>query len=117
MSQSKLRWAVALMVAAATVPVFAADDEAVDLQEVVVTGSRIRQTDQGALPVSTVSAQQIAQTGAVNAGQIFQTVSAAVQGNNNAVGASAAAATTGGVSSVSLRGLGSQRTLVLLNGK
>src|SRR4051794_29320524 len=117
MKQSELRWAVALMLTATAVPVLAADDEAVDLQEVVVTGSRIRQTDQGALPVSTVSAQQIEQTGAVNAEQIFQSVSVAVQGNSNTVGASAAGATTGGVSSVSLRGLGSQRTLVLLNGK
>ena len=102
---------------AVAVPVFAADDEPAQLQEVVVTGSRIRQTDQGALPVSSISAQQIDQTGAVNPEQIFQSISVAVQGNNNTVAASAAGATTGGVTSVSLRGLGSQRTLVLLNGK
>ena len=53
-SELRLRCAVALVLAAATTPIFAADDdEAVQLQEVVVTGSRIRQTEQGSLPIST----------------------------------------------------------------
>ena len=113
----------ALLIAAASGPALAQQTAqsgpttTPELQEVVVTGSRIRQTDQGALPVSSISAQQIEQTGAVNPEQIFQSISVAVQGNNNTVAASAAGATTGGVTSVSLRGLGSQRTLVLLNGK
>ena len=41
----------------------------------------------------------------------------ALQGNSNSVAATAAGASSGGVSSVSLRGLGSQRTLVLIDGK
>jgi iron complex outermembrane receptor protein len=88
-----------------------------EITEVVVTGSRIRTTDQGALPVQTVTAEQIQQTGATNPEQFLQTLSVAVQGNNNTVAATGAGATTGGVSTVSLRGLGSARTLVLLDGK
>src|SRR5204863_3836369 len=37
--------------------------------------------------------------------------------NSNSVAATASGSTTAGVSSVSLRGLGSQRTLVLIDGK
>lgn len=117
-----LRWAAGLALAAAA-PTFAQTPpapsaaEAQVVQEVVVTGSRIRQTDQGALPVTTITAQQIEQTGAVNAEQLLDTVSVALQGNSNTVGATGSGATSGGVSSVSLRGLGSQRTLVLINGK
>jgi iron complex outermembrane receptor protein len=95
----------------------AAAAEPNEISEVVVTGSRIRATEQGALPVQTVTAAQIQQTGATNPEQFLQTLSVAVQGNNNTVAATASGATTGGVSTVSLRGLGSQRTLVLIDGK
>ena len=94
-----------------------ASAEEKDLSEVVVTGSRIRTTDQGALPVQTVTAAQIQETGATNPEQFLQTLSVAVQGNSNTLSSSAAGATTGGISTVSLRGLGSQRTLVLIDGK
>jgi iron complex outermembrane receptor protein len=87
------------------------------IEEVVVTGTRIRTTDQGALPVQTITQQQIQQSGATTAEQFLQSVSIAVQGNSNTVAGSGSGATTGGVSSVSLRGLGSQRTLVLINGQ
>src|SRR5437879_5885922 len=87
------------------------------VEEIVVTGTRIRTTDQGALPVQTITQEQIQQSGAATPEQFLQSVSVAVQGNTNVVAASGAGATTGGVSGVSLRGLGSQRTLVLINGK
>ena len=67
----RLPWAAALAIAASA-PVFAADDEPVQLQEVIVTGSRIRTTDQGALPVQTVTAEQIQQSGAANPEQFLQ---------------------------------------------
>jgi iron complex outermembrane receptor protein len=103
-------------VAAATPPQPAAAAPA-EITEVVVTGSRIRTTDQGALPVTTVTSAQIQTTGATNTEQFLQTLSVAVQGNNNTVAATGSGATTGGVSTVSLRGLGSQRTLVLIDSK
>jgi len=88
-----------------------------DVDTVVVTGSRIRRTDEGALPVQVITQEQIQRSGSVNAEQFLKSVSVAVQGNSNTVSASGSGASTGGVSSVSLRGLGSQRTLVLVNGR
>ena len=85
--------------------------------EVIVTGSRIKHTDEGALPVQIVTQEDIQRTGATNAEEFLQTVAVALQGNSNTVAASASGTTSGGVSGVSLRGLGSQRTLVLLNGR
>src|SRR5207253_9521303 len=72
---------------------------------------------QGALPVQSITQEQIQQSGAATPEQFLHSVSVAVQGNTNVVAASGAGATSGGVSGVSLRGLGSQRTLVLINGK
>ncbi|HWK49595.1 MAG TPA: TonB-dependent receptor, partial [Steroidobacter sp.] len=83
----------------------------------IVTGSRIRRTDEGALPVQTITQAQIQSQGVTTSEQFLQTVSIAVQGNSNTVSASGSGVTSGGVSSVSLRGLGSQRTLVLIDGR
>src|SRR5689334_2678734 len=96
------------------VPLYAQDQP---IETVVVTGSHIARTDEGALPVQVITKEQIEQTGATSAEQFLKTISAAVQGNSNVVAASTAGANVGGVSSVSLRGLGSQRTLVLVNGR
>lgn len=87
------------------------------IAEVVVTGSRIRRIDEGALPVQSITQAQIQSAGVTTSEQFLRTVSVAVQGNTNTVSASASGAASGGVSSVSLRGLGSQRTLVLIDGR
>jgi iron complex outermembrane receptor protein len=108
--------AASAVVAGLTAPAFA-QDQSQEIATVVVTGSHIARTDEGALPVQVITQQQIEQTGATSAEQFLKTVSAAVQGNSNVVAASTAGANVGGVSSVSLRGLGSQRTLVLVNGR
>lgn len=96
--------------------VMAAEQER-NVEEVIVTGSRIRRTEEGALPVQTVTQEQIQRSGVTTSEQFLQTVSIAVQGNTNTVSASGSGVTSGGVSSVSLRGLGSQRTLVLIDGR
>src|SRR5262245_32566667 len=88
-----------------------------DIETVVVTGSHIANQEQGALPIQVITQAQIEQTGATSAEQFLKTVSVAVQGNSNVVAASTVGANVGGVSGVSLRGLGSQRTLVLVNGR
>ena len=94
-----------------------AQDQTDEISTVVVTGSHIANQEQGALPVQVITQAQIEQTGATSAEQFLKTVSVAVQGNSNVVAASTAGANVGGVSGVSLRGLGSQRTLVLVNGR
>ena len=88
-----------------------------EIETVVVTGSHIANQEQGALPIQVITQAQIEQSGATSAEQFLKTVSVAVQGNSNVVAASTAGANVGGVSGVSLRGLGSQRTLVLVNGR
>ena len=63
-----------------------------------------------------ITREEIRKSGAVNVEQLLQSVSASAssQGLTNA---SASGATTGGISAVSLRGLSSLRTLVLINGR
>ena len=84
------------------------------LQTIVVTGSHIRRVDlETANPVVTVTSQQIQQSGAVTVGDLIQQLPA-VTGSpqntrvNNGGG-------TGGTFA-SLRGLGTARTLVLVDG-
>ena len=66
--------------------------------------------------MQTNTSEEIQRTGASTVEQLMQTVSAnlSVGSLNNA---SASGAATLGISSVSLRGLGSQRTLILVNGR
>ncbi len=80
-----------------------------EITTVVVTGSHIANQEEGAPPVQVITQAQIEQTGATSAEQFLKTVSVAVQGNSNTVAASTAGVNAGGVSGVSLRGLGSQR--------
>ncbi len=89
--------------------------KAATLQTVVVTGSNIRRVDlETSNPVVTIDAAQIKATGALTLGDIVQQLPAVTGGNvnpqvNNGGGT--------GASSIGLRGLGSQRTLILINGK
>lgn len=91
------------------------NDAASTVEEVVVTGSRIRRKDLvSSSPVSTVTAQdlQVASAGTVE--EYLNTLPQLVAGSTkstNVTGESDASA------SLNLRGLGAQRTLVLVNGR
>ena len=88
------------------------------VERVEVTGSNIKRiAGETALPVQIITREDIARTGATTVEQFINNVGVALQGNSNTVAATASGATTGGVSGISLRGLGSQRTLVLINGR
>jgi iron complex outermembrane recepter protein len=93
--------------------------ESTEVNEVVVTGSRIKTTTfSSPAPLTVITAEQAELTGQVDTSQILQlsTVAAnAVQINNFFSGF----VTTGGpgANTLSLRGLGSQRTLFLINGE
>ena len=88
------------------------------VERVEITGSALRRIDaETALPVQIITREEVERTGASNVEQFLQGLNVALQGNSNSVQATASGASTGGVSSVSLRGLGSQRTLVLIDGK
>jgi len=84
-----------------------------ELSEITVTGSRIiRQDYEATSPIVTISAETFEQQGIVNAEQLVNTLPQVVpsfsSGNNNP---------GGGQAWVDLRGLGSVRTLVLVDGK
>ena len=89
--------------------------DATKLQTVVVTGSLIRRVDtETASPVVTIDRAQIQATGKATLGDLVQELPMMTGGQvnpqvNNGGG-------TGG-SSINLRGLGTQRTLILINGQ
>lgn len=86
-------------------------------EKVEVTGSSIKRIDaETASPVQVITRQDIDRIGAQNTEDLLKTISAA----NTVLGvqiSNAVGAATSGVSTVSLRGLGSKRTLVLVNGR
>jgi iron complex outermembrane receptor protein len=87
------------------------------LERVEVTGSSIKRIEgESALPVQVITREDIQRTGATNVEQLMQTVSAAAS-SGSLVAATASGLTTLGLSGISLRGLTSLRTLVLINGK
>ena len=82
-----------------------------------VTGSSIRRVEaEGALPVTIVTKDDIARIGATNTEQLLQSVSAisTMEATQLATGAGLPSY---GEANISLRGLGAQRTLVLVNGR
>jgi iron complex outermembrane receptor protein len=95
----------------------AAKDEA-EVEAVVVTGSRIKRTAfTSPSPIQVITSEQSALKGLVDTAEILQQSTAtggSSQTNNELTGY---VATGGpGVNTISLRGLGDNRTLVLLNG-
>ncbi|HWU92157.1 MAG TPA: TonB-dependent receptor [Sphingomicrobium sp.] len=82
-------------------------------QEIIVTGSRIPQPNlETASPVTTVSSQEVKLSGTSRTEDLINSLPQvfAAQGSNVTNGAS-------GTATVDLRGLGSKRNLVLVNGK
>jgi len=86
------------------------------LEEVIVTGSSIKRINaETALPVQIMRREDIARTGAINAEELFHQISAA-SSVGSTVAAQETGVQTGAISTISLRGLTSARTLVLING-
>jgi len=103
--------------AAQTTQAAPADDA--EVEALIVTGSRIKRTEYtSASPIQVITAEQSTLQGLADTGEILQKSSVASGSfqSNNLLGNYVI---TGGanVSTVSLRGLGANRTLVLLNGR
>ena len=89
-------------------------EEAADaVEKIEVTGSRIRRTDiEGANPVSVMTRVDIEKFGVTSIGDVLQAIpsaGSAINTNNNNGG--------NGTTTINIRGIGSNRTLVLVNGK
>lgn len=99
-----------------TAPAATSDSE---VEALIVTGSRIKRNEYtSASPIQVITSEQSTLQGLADTGDILQKSSAAsgsFQSNNLLTGY----VITGGenISSISLRGLGANRTLVLLNGR
>jgi len=94
--------------------VAAADEESTPaLSEVVVTGSRIATPNLDSIsPVTAVTSEEIKQTGVTRIEDLINSLPPVVadQGSGLSMGSN-------GTATINLRGLGAQRTLVLINGR
>jgi iron complex outermembrane recepter protein len=87
------------------------------MQRVEITGSSIKRAQaEGALPVQTVTHDDIAKLGVTNTEALLSQITAntAVGGFNSA---SSVGSSTYGESTASLRGIGANKTLILVNGR
>lgn len=128
MKKTQLASAISSILAAsalcATAPVLAqdadavADDEAIE--EVTVTGSRIKKdVFTSSTPMDIIDVDEASIQGIANVGELLQTSTVAMGSPqvNSAITFDQGANGGLGTSTISLRGLGANRTLVLLNGR
>jgi iron complex outermembrane receptor protein len=96
-----------------------ASDEEAEVEALVVTGSRIKRSDfTSAAPIQVITSEQSVLEGLVDTAEIIQSSSVA-SGSFQANSLLGGYVITGGinVNTISLRGLGAERTLVLVNGR
>ena len=87
------------------------------LERVEITGSSIKRIDaETALPVTIIKREQIDKSGASNVQELIDRVSSN-NGGGRSLGESIGETSATGQTGASLRGLGRERTLVLLNGR
>ncbi|MEZ9369394.1 TonB-dependent receptor plug domain-containing protein [Shewanella sp. 10N.286.51.B2] len=93
---------------------FAAEPE---VERIEVTGTHIKRTDlEGASPMTVLSAEDIARSGAQDISQLLSKLPVSGSGTFSTQGNNSDDTANGGAA-VSLRGLGADATLVLLNGR
>ncbi|MEJ6011152.1 TonB-dependent receptor domain-containing protein [Novosphingobium aquae] len=113
-SASFLGFAVALTAPALAQDAAADGGESVDANEIVVTGSLIRRPNNTAVsPIVSVGAETIKEAGTPNLSDALNQFPSFTTAGNAATGGQG----TGGRASINLHGLGSNRNLVLLDGK
>lgn len=97
--------------------VAATDESNGPVEEVVITGTSIKRINaETALPVQVLKQEDIARTGASTAEELIRQISS-VDSAGGVSATQASGAVTGAIATISLRGLTSARTLVLINGR
>lgn len=95
-------------------PAFAQQPAAQPVERVEVTGSRIKRADvEGALPVTVINRAELEASGSTTVAEFMRTSTFSSSGNFRPQSGSSAQSFAG----IDLRGLGSDRTLVLLDGR
>ncbi|MET0980543.1 MAG: TonB-dependent receptor [Telluria sp.] len=93
-------------------------DGAQTMQRVIVTGSSIKRIDgETALPVQVLKRDDIERTGASSTEELVKQLSSLSSAGSATTVANASGYGGGSIATVSLRGLGGSRTLVLINGR
>jgi iron complex outermembrane receptor protein len=118
--QQAVRFALATATAVAGAPALYAQEApapaaatAAPVEEVVVTGSRLSTPNESSIsPITSVSATDLQATGLTRVEDVLNNLPMVFAGQNSTVSNGA-----DGTASVNLRGLGAQRTLVLVNGR
>lgn len=87
-----------------------------EAQRIEITGSAIRRTvaDEGALPLTVLKAEDLRATGVTSVEQVIQQLSFS---QSSSIGSNSIGSSTGGATYANLRGLGTNKTLVLVNGR
>ena len=85
-------------------------------ERIEITGSAIKRSisDEGALPITVLKAEDLRQSGVTSVESVIQLLAAS---QSSSVGSNAIGSGTGGAAFANLRGLGANKTLVLLNGR
>ena len=93
------------------------DEQAQQLERIEVTGSRIKRNDlEGAAPIDVINRDEIAKSGFSNLQQLLERTPVAGTGTFSTRGNNQDSTANGGAA-ISLRGFGSDATLVLINGR
>ncbi len=108
---------IALASSLAVPTVVMAEETEEEGNKITITGSHIKRSDiEGPSPVTTITADDIALTGVTDIISLFTKLPISGQGTFSTQGNSSDDTANGG-SSVSLRGLGADSTLILINGR
>lgn len=103
----------AILAAVSATPAMA-QDEPTEVDEIVVTGSRIIRSDlTSASPITITSGEDLRESGVINLGEALRRDPAVSAGGFN----QSSILSGGGASTIDLRNLGSNRSLILINGR
>jgi iron complex outermembrane receptor protein len=85
-------------------------------QRIEITGSAIRRSvsDEGALPLTVLKAEELRESGITSVEQVIQQLSFS---QSSSIGSNSIGSSTGGATYANMRGLGTNKTLILLNGR
>ncbi len=111
--------ATALLMSTAATPVFAqAQPQAAAVDEIVVTGTRVvRDGYQAPTPLTVVGIEELLQSPAENLADFVNDLPSVSNSTSPQGSSTSASSGTAGVNSINLRALGSNRTLVLVDGQ